>query len=808
MVCEACKNHGDALTFAANLWNLSLPDTAEKFIDLGLITGTEAAKHLPEYIRHHVRRQAAEAFWYAVKQQLWNHEDDLMACQIREMGFRAENSECYGLVGIAHHDQAADIFTTLGKAAPNKGRRDGTFMVCPFYELPEKLTGFLLIQYNKRLEMRMQFLPLNALKAKKPDAGYCLFNGVRIEPDPVFKNTLVITDNLFWAIKAQMQHIATASKLLPIAVSYSGLAAESYGISWRQYPGKVKIFHSHAATPQLISRACNASGYTSVANVEKLDGPRGLVTIRKSAATWSQALKSTLEELPEANAAAFVNQLTVPKDKAFEFVAKFDHKFSENFATKILAHAATKQCILSNRKQVVEKTDGWWSAAGQKIINVRPRITTIVYDEYGDKMYCGRVETEQGDEYTFQANGKLVDRAGLFAYVSSIMRQHGETVIYERSWNHRGLQFALTLYPPQIVTVRTQHGWDENSLVFRFADYEINERGETQKTVHWLHKDNIADFGEPKPAGLLQLNNLNTPAHENSCIWLIVAALLENLLASVYGHQPTATAITERNFDLAQQILQLCTCPEVTATAATKKAATRFLYQFKKDMAWPVLTYNAFGDEQLSNVVPHYFNRPIFAKLTPACAIIAPSYGWKTITATSSCADLAELKDVIPAFIQHALRTKFTTGIGPVFNLVLQELNKWLANFAGNTFNIEHALAHVVTPEHAHEALAAEINRAVRADAIDLLPYPRNRNQNTNYLLQRHSAVWLNKFAITRYFETAKAPGPNWHHVLKLLKQNNLYVGEEVVYEMGGFLVPANWFFNFNQPSTAIRETG
>lgn len=805
--CGACKNHGDILSFAANLWNISLPDTAEKFIDFELITGTEAAKQLPEYIRNYTRRQAAESFWQSAKTQLWRHEDDLILCRLREMGLRAENIGCAGLVGVAHHDQVADVCSMLGKAVPNKGRKNGTFIVCPFYELPEKLTGFLLLQYNKQLELRTHFVPLSQLKYRKPEAGYYLFDAVQLNTDPIFKNTLAITDNLFWAIKAQTSHIETAAQLLPLVVAYSGPDAESYGTSWRHYPGKIKIFHSHAPTPQLISRACNAGGYTALAGIERLAGSRGLVAMRKTAEPWVKTLRITLAELPETNAAAFIGQLTVPRDKTFEFVAKFDHSFSENFTAKILANAATKQCILSTRKQIVEKTDGWWSATGQKIINVRPRVTKIVYDERGDKMYCGCVETEQGQNYTFQTTSALIDKAGLFAYVANILSNYGETVVYERAWNHRGLHFALTLHPPQLITIKTRHGWDDSSRVFRFADYEITETGQIQKTIRWAHREEIASFAEPTPTSALSLNGLNTPAHENSCVWLLLAALLENLLAPVYGQQPSGTALTEKNFSVCQQIMRICTCPDMQATAATKKAAAGFLQQFKQELSWPVTVHNAFGDEQLSNVVPHYFNQPLFAKLTPACAAIAPSYGWKTITASAQNEDLTHVKSVIPPFIQHALMTNFNPSPHNLFNAVLHELNKWLANFSGSAFNIDHALAHVRTPALAHTALIEEVHRGISNRRLAVLPQPRKRNQNGNYLLQRHDTVWLNKTAITRYFELMKAPGPNWHHVLKLLKQNNLYVGEEIVYEMGGFLVPADWFFGFGPPIN-MRETG
>lgn len=808
LACNACKTHGDVLAFAANLWNTSLPDTAEKFIEFELITSTEVAKQLPEYMRNYTRRQAAEEFWHSAKTQLWRHEDDIVACQIRELGLRAENSACYGIVGVSHHDQIAAICSTLGKPAPNKGRRDGAFIVFPFYELPEKLNGFLLLQHNKQLEMRFQFLPISQLKVRKPEAGYFLFDGVQVAPDQTFKNTLVITDNLFWALKAQTAHIETGTQFLPLVVSYSGACGESYGITWRHYPGKIKIFHAHTPTPELISRACNASGYTSFAPVEKLGGAQGLVSIRKAAKTWTHSLKTTLKELPEANAAAFISQLSVPKDKTFEFVARFDHSFSPAFASKVLANVATKQCVLSPRKQIIEKLDGWWSITGQKIINVCPQITTVVYDEHGEKMYCGRVVTEQNNSYEFQANGKLVEKAGLFTYVANVLAGYGETVVYERTWNKRGLHFALTLHPPKIVTVNSRYGWDEHNHVFRFADYEITAQGTTQKTIRWSQRAKTATFAEPKNIASIRLGGLNTPAHENSLVWLTVAAVLENLLAPVFDQQVSGTVITERNFDGAQQILQLCTCPAEQTTAATKKAAARFLQPFKKEMPWPTLVYNAFGDEQLSNIISNYFNRPLFARLTPQCAMIAPSYGWRSILSAGQQTELYELKDVIPAFICHALTTNFNPPTGALFSAILTELHRWLANFTGSSFNIEHANANVRLPDKAHETLIEAVGEAVDNKKIAILPQPRKRNQIGNYLLQRHDTVWLNKFAITRYFELAKAPGPNWHHIIKLLKQHNLYLGEEVVYEFGGFIVPANWFFDSAKPAQRIRATG
>ena len=805
--CNSCKSRGDIIAFAANCWNLSLPDTAEKFTQLNLITETALTHNLPDYIAQHARRSALELFWEQARNQLWTHDDDLTRCYLRGLNIKHENELFARLFGAATHEQVANLCRTLNKPTPNKRRKNSVFIVIPFYDLPAKMTGVFLLQCHEQLGLFTQFVALGNRKIKKPNAGFAFFDAAVPDDDPKFKDTLAVTDDIFWAIKAQAYSTETAGKLAPIVVAYSGTDAESYGESWRQYFQKTKIFHSSHATPELISRACAAGGYVSCAAIGRSGAERGILGIRKEAKTWSNQLKSITADLPESAAAGFITKLNITADKLAEFMSKHCPHRSANFAARVADSVSAKSCFLSPRKSIVEKTDGWWSATGQKIINVKPRVTTIVYSGRAEKMYCGQVTTATGDTYTFQAPAEILERAGLFAYVRNILTQHAESVVYERTWNFKSLQFALTLYPPQIVTVDTQYGWDANNKLFRFADYALDAGGKIKKDIKWIKHSNTAVFAEPRPAADLPLRDLVTPAHDNSWPWLICAAFLENVLAPMYDRLPTATALTANNFNAGHNLLLDLTCQTTQLTAPTKKHATNFLLKLaRQEMTWPLVIFNTFGDDVLNNTIIRQFNQPIFARISPAAAAIAPSYGWRSISVTTAHCP-AEIKSAIPTFIQHLLQNQFKPDETDLFLQLLAELNKWFATCFGVTFNIQHALSCVTTADDAHTALAAELDNAVQHNKINILPHPRKRRQPTNYLLQQHDTIWLNKLAIDTYFEKMRSPIPNWQQILSLLRKRGLYLGENTVNNVGGFLVPATWFLNKQTPQQ-LREIG
>jgi len=825
--CTACSAHGDIITFGANIWNLSLPNTLTKFSDSGIITENDANRVIGDYDRALAKQKAAENFWFDAESQVWNHGDDVIACRLREFGVRSEIDGCYGLVGVAHYDQIAKVCAEMGRAKPPRLRDGGAALVFPFYDLPGRLTGFLLLQYNDINESKQVFIGLSGYRRQKPEAGYFLLKEVIGSAPEMLKGTQFVSDDPLWVLQTQCDYLARHMQTLPLAASYSGPEAESYGATWAALPNGGRIFHGAVATPELISRACNAKGYAAaVPPSNRVTKPYGkavdhaimgrLSAMRVNAKTWQKALIDATIGVSELNAQAFMQRLTVPHDKLSLFLERHAAQFSKDFKDRVLA--AVKMSLAAptrtgRRRIVIERDTGWWNQMGQQISNARVTIAKVLQADTGDKMYSGSVYMDN-QEYTFTDSAKRIERMGLLAYAATVMAPHGKLVIFDRSWNRSSHMIAMQLRPPKLVNVATKSGWDENTHTFRFAKYELTHAGEIQPAQGWTSRKTAKVFPEPAPIAPLPLRDLLTPAHENSFVWAFTAAALGNLVAPIMRKDYIATAISCQNFDVAQRVGEALGCAGEQTTVLQRKNSHHFLNSITATATWPVLGYSAFNDDVFNPHVPKYFNRPLFLRLQQPPATSGLSYGWQAIKAapTNLQYDLDPLRYVLPAYIQRALKNRLNifSRVDNIHATVLNDLHAWMSETYGVAFNLAHAQSLMAYASSAHTELARELNRAISAEKLTVLPVPRNSRQTNDYILRKKDHWWLNRRAIDRYFYTERSVGPNWLAIIDLLQQDGVYAGEEVVHNMQGVLVNKDWCDQFLIPSgeSLEKETG
>lgn len=825
--CTACSVHGDIITFGANLWNLSLPDILTKFSDTGIITENDATRVIGDYERCLAKQKAAENFWFDAESQIWNHGDDVIACRLRELGVRNEIDGCYGLIGVAHYDQITKICAEVGRAKPPRLRDNGAALVFPFYDLPGRLTGFLVWQYNEVHESKQTFISLSGYRQQKPEAGYFLLKTLLGPAPEVFKGVQFVCDDPLWVLRTQCDYLARHMQTLPIAASYSGTEAESYGTTWPALPTGSRIFHGAALTPELISRACNAKGYVAViSSAGRTTKPYGkaidqaifgrLTSLRANAKTWQQALRDTVLGVSELNAQAFIQRLTVPHDKLGIFLDNCADKFSQGFKERVLSSvkmALAAPTKTHRRRIVIERDTGWWNQMGQQIANVRVAISKVLQADTGDKVYSGSIYMD-GQEYQFSDSAKRIERMGLLAYAAAIMAPQGKLVIFDRSWNKTSHMIALQLRPPKLINVATKSGWDENTNAFRFEKYEITHAGDVRPLTAYAARKTIKAFPEPAAIAPLPLRELLTPAHENSFVWAFTAAVLSNLVAPVLRKDPVATAVTLKNFDLAHRLADVLGCAVEQTTVLQRRNAHRFLNNITENNAWPVVGCSAFNDDVFNPHVPKYFNRALFLRLPRQTTISGLSYGWQAIKETTTRLeyDLDPLRYVLPTYIQRVLKTRLQ-AFGAVHNVhetVLKDLHDWMATDYGASFNLPHALALMAYPDAAHVELLHELNLAISAGKLDILPVPRAHRQAGNYILRKKNNWWLNRRAIDRYFYSAQSIVPNWLSIIDLLQQDGVYAGEETIHNMHGILVNADWcdkFFLLSGESLE-KETG
>jgi hypothetical protein len=821
--CTGCGTHGDIITFGAAVWNISLPETILKFSELKLLPEEAVDRQIAEYLKFYREFLAAEVFVEDAKTQIWTHGDDLIACRLRDWGVYQEINKCYGLVGVSTHDQIAKICKTLGRSKPTQLREDGPSVVFPFYDLPGRLTGFLLLQYNQRLESRQNFVPTIDYKVTRPEAGYFGLNLLLDAATLPINGHQFISDDVTWVLRAQCASLRHRFSFLPVFASYGGPEANSRGFSWAAMPPAKRIFYSSTYTPELISRACNAKGYVSVRGphfkhrARATDDARFLGRLKdmlQGADTWQTALTKTLNTQTEIAATAFCERLTVPHDKLHTFLTKLGHKFSDGFADRVLT--STKRTIaaptrLKQKWAVIERDSGWWTHTGLPISNVKPTVKKIIQSDTGARLYVVEALIA-GTVFTFTESATIIERVGLFKYLATQLGLHNKVVLYDSRWNLKSHLLAMRMHTPELVPVSSRLGWDAAANAFRFSRYEISAGGEVRQTPQIPDQPRKDNFPEPHTAAPKEIHDFLAQTDSAAFTWSVTAHILANLLAPIAGKQYASVALTAENFDAASAIGASLGCRLEQTTAIKKNTVGGSIEKFTADNQWPLFILNIFNDSIFSRVIPRYHLHPIFIRTTRQCAAAAASYGWQTIPNRKEAGgtDYSALKYVIPNYIQDKLRNRMQLLVGAqnITDAVLIDLHSWLATTYGSAFNLEFARRIIYNSSNAHELLKIELKDAIAQNKIAVLPHPRKRNQAANYFVRHQHAWWLNRRAVDNYFHAARSTPINWLGVIQLLRQNNLVVKEETINNMLGIWVPSFWgdeLFCDSSPPQAIK---
>jgi len=806
--CTECGAHGDIITFGSSLWNISLPETIAKFSDLKAVPSDDVERLIVEYSRFYPKQEAAETFILNAETQIWNHGDDVIACILRDLGVYHEIPACAGLIGVAHHEQTAKICATLGRSKPTRLRENGASIVFPFHDLPGRLVGFLLLQYNDRTETSQTFVPITGYKRKKPEAGYFLLHTAFTPPPAKFKNNQFISDDILWVLKAQCTYLKHEFKLLPLMASYSGREANSFGLSWTAFPPAQRIFAGVTNTPELVSRACSAKGYVAVVGPNVGNARRDppvkrlhsrLIDIWQHAETWQSALTKVLNTQSELAAASFCERLSIPHDRLNKFLNECAHKFSDGFNDRVLAAVKTAIAapVRATKKWIIiERDSGWWTHAGLQICNAKPTIKQVIQADSGERIYVGEV-LMQGQVVEFSASANVIEKLGLLKYISTLLAPLGKFVVYDNHWNRRSHLLAMQLHLPELITVSSRLGWDEHANVFRLAKYEITHAGEIQYTPQIPGRQQNDIFPAPATAAPISIRALLTPANENAFVWATTAAIAANLLAPTAHKECVATALTPVNFDVAAGVGAALNCELNQLTNIQKNTIGLTLEKVLVKQQWPTFVLNLFNDTAFSRVVPQFHLRPLFVRMTAACATAAASYGWQVITPfkLDFTADLDPLKYVLPTYIQKCLQNRMQKFVGTVniVDTVLADLNEWLLRTYDTTFNLAFARTLINQPTTAHDLLRLELRAAIQQNKIAVVPQPRKRKQPSNYFVRHATAWWLNRRAIDSHFHACKSTPINWLGILELLRQNNLILREEIIHNMLGVWVKASW---------------
>lgn len=818
--CAKCGAHGDIITFAASIWNTSLPDVIDKFVDLRLINKTEKSAAEAEYSRALRKQTALQHFWADVETQLWNHDDDIVACRLRELGVKHEINP-RNLIGVAHPDQIAALCVELGRPKPKQVRNRGVSIVFPFYDLPGRFTGVLLTQYSEEFAARNNFIPATGFKRRRPEAGYFLLDTVFVPAPDSLKNTQFVLDNANWVLQLQCDQLKRGLPLLPIVAGYTGTEANSYGRSWTAFPALTRLFQASAISPELVSRAATARGYICVTTplhekTRERDNPiKQLGHIRHAATTWQTSLTATLGQMSEIAAQSFAARLTISPDKLTPCLKRVGERFSTGFADRVLAQAILAAPLgslqVAKNRTIVVRADGWWNSANCRVCSANVVISKIIQADNGERTYSGTIYVD-GEQFEFADNAKRIERMGLLAYAQAFVAPKKKLIVFDNTWNKRSHLISIELNKPELVHVSSRLGWDEHASVFRFADFEITSDGTVTTTALPAPKKQRSLFPSPTPVAPPSIKQFLTPSPENAFVWSVFACVAADLAAPILRRDPVATGLTGAAFESAVRIGTALGCDSVYSTSLQRSYVSRHLSVTAENADWPIFAFSTFDDTSYGTVLPRCHTQPLFVKLSQPAAAIAPSYGWQVITGTPPpvTTDFTVLKHVLPAYIQRMLRQRMSLAAQTpnTAHAILRDLHVWQQETYGASFQPDYATNQLLTAAQAHASFFNELGRAVENGRLNVLPHPRNKAQAANYLVRKKDYWWLNQRAIDRYFYSNKTVVPNWLLIKELLIQSGAFIAEELMRGTPGIIVDVQWGDQFLLHSDEARETG
>lgn len=824
LYCNSCFAHGNIITFGAQIWNTSIPAVLTKLTDLGFIAPGDGDQRGGDYARAYVRAQAASTFWEAAAAQIWNHGDDIIAVRLRELGMQHEITECHGLAGVAHIDQISELCAAVGRAKPVALRPRNPSIVLPYYDLPGRFTGFLLVQHDEDFASKTSYIALSPYNRRKKDAGYWHLISALLPAAQLLRNRMFIVDDPFWALSAQCTQLKYGQPLLPIAASYSGAEATSYGRNWQAFYPSTRLFQGRVSTPELVSRACAAKGYVCVTPLDKKEHPRRtpkynvqrLAVINDVAETWQTNLIKTLTASSELTAFAFAARLSISLDRLHAFFQKYGNKFSPKFAEKVIDTVTVVPSAPMRvwRKWTLVERDGyWWTQTGHQICNIRPIISKIIQTDDGEKLYSGQIY-HSGESYEFTDSAKKIERMGLLAFAFTHLAPLGKLVTYDHKWNAKSHLLTMQLYPPALEVISSKIGWDENTSEFRLGNYCITNSGEIATTPGLPNKRLKTSFPEPVLVAPITIRQFLTPSPQNAFVWNVFAAIAAGLVAPILRKDPVSTILCGTAFNTAVKIGAALNCAHVQTTATRKYSASFFLGRAAEESDWPIFVSHSFNDETLEAVVRRCHNQAVFARLPERSAVVGAGYGWHSIigAAPASDTDFSALQYVLPSYIQRLLKMRMSFAAQNKYlpTGILQDLHGWLQETYDATFHLPQALNQLITPAAAHKALMRELNIAIRADKIAVIPRPRRSDQPGNYVLRRKEHWWVNRRAVDNYISGGKNTPLNWLAIIDLMLADGVYAGDETIHKMPGILVDCKWcdqFWEDCDPSSN-RETG
>lgn len=561
--CRRCRFGGDMIETAARAWNLEIPAAIQELTARQLWATQPQEADKKWYIQKlQPARQAIAAFWSAANKQLWTAPAEELQ-PVRESlsltsthATRSHLTAAFGETPVAELQQLLREFGSCGQSPqdtkrvtqPGELRRVYTnVLIVGFSDLPGRLCGVLCLQPNSPPVYRRFW----STREAGTEAGVALLSTL-LNNEAFWKGRVLLARGTC-ALRLQLQHLETYASPLPVAMFWHDkFSTSSY--PWLTATQK-PVFWATASDIGCLAQAAATDGYVADREASSLVPSAAAIgrSVLQVARHWSDCLREQLL-LPAIDATALLLAVPLRPGQLAELAAVWPPD-----AIQRLSAATTGRTVKFCGQKISETTRGWEYPDGQIVSSAILRIDTVWFSTDCDSYYEGRLLVDH-ERIPFCVLAKTLDTEG-FRWVQATVRDTlGELVqVDPRRLSHAVLlagQFQRPQRQPLVaaagwVSAKTGFAWETGSF------YDGDVIGSPRCLRH----------PQPLPTDLATwtLDELEYwQSHPRSGkLWLLLAAILQPLLAAVYGAVPQGLFLAG---DLTAGLLAWCRgcgCPDV-----------------------------------------------------------------------------------------------------------------------------------------------------------------------------------------------------------------------------------------------------
>ncbi len=859
LYCHTCMFAGDAIEFAAAVWNVEvveaverlrrdevLPhDTSEESIDLYLDQIIGLRVRLSGFENNSIERIARDKT--GGLHSLLRHfkiEQFVSEPRWQEQGAKLLwGASCREVEDLFHPGsyEVRDRSNRNGKSSVRRGSGPGPrrlfkgkdwedVLVVPYYDLPGRVCALVIIGGDADPDNGdVVFKPLN-IGGSRRDIRECgvssLFNLIG-KPHKDFGDTLFVIADPIVALRLQLRHLRDHSEPLPIVASVLDERFAPVHV-FDQLPPRELIFLGPQRDHRLLRQAVAARGHVSPLAVtpKQIHRESGgmpskvwLHKMAKDAAPWSDSIEGELATMDDF---AAQNLLKGLKLTAPELEKLSDHGYAESWARieRLRHQTVRRRRAFINNRAVIETLDTWcFEESGEEVCNGVVRVEQIVRTDSGRTYYSGWARITGTDFKTrFVLDSEPVHKRGLLPVARDKLladKASERPLIFNPKIARDSLNIALQFHEPVSEHGTDRVGWHDDSYCFAFPQFSMGGHGEETSWTTVFDPDvpvPAVEWDEPLSGQLANdaVQVLSESTADVALLWSVAACVAEQLLDGVLFRERHGVVIEGSSAAAGFVAAEALGCIRFNNTSRrTKLTADDVVDACEKHSLPTILPFRSWSEATVDAVCSRRTDSVIVSGNRHAVKSLGTQGRWHVIRSREQVRYIRPevvdaARQLMPQYLKHVLQQNTplksgTLGESPI-RRIFRDMAKWLEAVAFNSAVIQRAET-LLTPAGSMtplEHFTELLQKFVKSGDIVVTsePVPVTGSSMRLHFDRSHGRLWIPKDCVSQVLSNKNAPPIDTQAVTASMRDCFVLDGEHETDEVSGWFVVLDDFWS------------